>query len=28
MPGTIVPFVIILVIAVTGVIGYILDRSA
>jgi len=28
MPGTIVPFVMVLVLAITGVIGYILDRSA
>jgi hypothetical protein len=27
-PGTIVPIVVVLVIAITGVIGYILDRSA
>jgi hypothetical protein len=27
-PGTIVPIVVVVVIAITGVIGYILDRSA
>jgi hypothetical protein len=27
-PGTIVPIVVVVVIVITGVIGYILDRSA
>jgi len=28
MPGTIVPFVVVVVVVITGLLGYILDRSA